>query len=265
LKDVTRPSTTEGSCIDNIFTNDISTINNRKIIQTNFSDHNAIEAEIVLNTKIHRLNYKIEIRKINKETLSALKMLLANENWYLVYLSQDPDEANVNFIEKFTHYYNIACPKYIKKSRRPKTYFEPTDEIKQLKALMTVLKFNKNNSSEGELLGRKIKNCSAKLRKAHEVMVKQHLSDRIKNSKNVPKETWKIINQNKNNIEKKENSLVLNVQGKPCSNTKLIANAFNEHYIKVPEKIKENIGSVPIDCNSLNPIESSLVLLPCDN
>ncbi|KAK3929135.1 putative RNA-directed DNA polymerase from transposon BS, partial [Frankliniella fusca] len=262
--DITRPTLNGGSCIDNVVTNSKVKVQSKSIVPIDFSDHNALKVNISILEKIRIIKYKQETRRINEGTLNELNYLLAMENWGEVMCEDDPEEAYNNFITTFTHNYNITCPKYWKSISCKKDNYESDRGIVHCKALLSILKQSKpnENNSQQDILA-KIKKCKRQLRKAHDQAMKNYNSKKIREANNVSKETWNIIKKLKTTRESKIDQIVLNIQGKPCNDPKLVSNVFNEYYANVPIAIKEKLGDTPFNFDHIKNIDSSIYLEKC--
>lgn len=188
--------------------------------------------------------------------MKELSYLLSKKDWKEMYECTDPDLAYSEILATFPHHFNIACLYEIKKIKPRNEKFESNEKVQSV-LFLTILKHDQY--SDEEVLKKEIVKCKNKLKKAHNDAVKNYHSNRIRNSKNVTKETWNIIINNlKTSRVSKVNKTKLEVQGKPCSDPSIITNKFNEYYANVPKEIFSKLGNVPFDFTNLNEIGSSI-------
>lgn len=53
------------------------------------------------------------------------------------------------------------------------------------------------------------------------------------------------------------------MQGKPCTDPKVIAETFNEHYIAVPERIVQKLGKIEFDSSMIQEIGNTIYMEEC--
>lgn len=129
FQETTRPSTTGGTCIDNIITNCKSLVSTKEVIPISFSDHYAISAKFTVKDRIRPLIYRQYARILNENSLYELSYLLSQEGWDDVYSSSDANTAYDTFLATFLHCYNSACPKLLKKISQRKERFNMNEEV----------------------------------------------------------------------------------------------------------------------------------------
>ena len=213
FNEITRPSRNGGTCIDNIITNSSLKVIEKEIIAVTYSDHFAQRIKIQIPTEIKQIVYRKNVRCINDSTLHELNYLLSMEEWKEMYECTDPDLAYKAFLSAFLHHFNVACPYKIKKIKPSKQKFECNEKVQHYSALLMILKHA--HHSDEEMLRDEIVKCKNKLRIAHNEAVKNYHSNRIRNSNNVTKETWNIINNLKTTRVSRVNEIKLEVQGIP--------------------------------------------------
>ena len=65
----------------------------------------------------------------------------------------------------------------------------------------------------------------------------------ILNSNNVMRTSWKLINKELGKDYKDHRLQSVNINGRSTLNHQIIANAFNKHFITIPDMINQNINT----------------------
>ena len=85
--------------IDNIFTNNIETVNNSDLLINDFTDH----LPVFVKSVFKKIKY---YRDTSLHSLQLFQRALRDQNWDIVYNSNNVNSAYSNFIKLFTDLYN---------------------------------------------------------------------------------------------------------------------------------------------------------------
>ena len=84
----------------------------------------------------------------------------------------------------------------------------------------------------------------------------------ILNSNNVMRTSWKLINKELGKDYKNHRLQSVNINGRSTSNHHIITNAFNKHFITIPDMINQNINTnyclIKTSVNNQNKLSFSL-------
>ena len=249
IKEPTRISKTSATTIDNILTNidekDFTTV----VYENGISDHKAQMIKINISCIKLGTQYKnksnpaIMYRAINDEKVELFNKLLACENWEFLNDNRDINYNFNKFIETFINLYHTAFPivKAKSKDKAIKTNNWITDEVRRSSVEL------KNKFEETKLVNGQDKLQEYKaLKKSHRRKVrraKETFNTRlVKSAANKPKKIWDIVKKEtrKHDLEQKEN-VVLLLDDKLTEEPLVVANAFNEYYLNIPNEIKSSI------------------------
>ena len=96
--------------IDNIFTNNIETVNNSGLLINDITDHLPVFVKsdyFVFKTVFKKIKF---YRDTSLHSLQLFQRALQDQNWDVVYNSNNVNSAYSNFIKLFTDIYNKYCP-----------------------------------------------------------------------------------------------------------------------------------------------------------
>ena len=215
---ITRPSDTDGSCIDNMFVKyNFDGINSSYTYANVFADHYPILLTIEHKTSDFKsiINYKKLVKKVNEI------------DWTEVLISEDLEEATDILIKKIQE--KIECSKFLIKLNRkhkPRTKWITPGLIKSCNTkekLYKEWKLHKNNSSLKE---KYIKYCKV-LDKLIKTAKNKYEQKAVSSKHNDSKKLWQYINEK---LGKKQtlSMEIDSVTSKNCTitNAKEIADAF---------------------------------------
>ena len=114
----TRVTFSSETCIDTIFTNSIS-------VMDDISDHLPIFCISDISLKRTQIPIR-EKRKVNKKTIVHLMCLLSKQNWKGITDLTDPNESYNEFLNLFIDCYNKSMP--IVKCRRKTLNLKPVEK-----------------------------------------------------------------------------------------------------------------------------------------
>ncbi|XP_034236336.1 uncharacterized protein LOC117642360 [Thrips palmi] len=268
FREPTRVTQTTKTCIDNILINFSEKISDHMTIENydpHISDHNVQILKFQYANEKNQKKVQIETRKINDSTIELLNVELSKETWETVFQSGDTDIAYNEFISIFEYHFNRLRPKISKEvkkfNEKPKFVSKETYEYKN--TLDTINLAIKNNIGDTSALNEIRKEVRKKYRKQVNKDAKQSNSQRINNSNNVTKETWKIINELKKTDKGYKNiNVTLNINDQKIDDPKSVANAFNDHYLNVPIEICNSLDKEQFDLDSIGSFHKSIFLKP---
>lgn len=240
---------TSSSCIDYMITNLPPDTYSCHIMQPNLADHLAH----FLNVKICKQQLQITQntslltrRIVNENTINTFNHFLSHTDWSGIYCSNFANAFKF-FVDNIVWCYEASCP--LKKIALCDTYKNDskawvTQEVKQQSTYLKNLFWLMVNLNSPECK-RKYDEEKKKYRNLIKIAKQNYYKNKINNSTNKNKETWKIVNKildrnkniNKDNITLKVDNIVI-------SDTEEVARAFGYHFSNVaPNKIKAHFGS----------------------
>lgn len=238
--------------IDNVFTNIDRSLVAVSGIVTELSDHDAQLVEIAYPKKKENQWISQLKRKFTKENNDLFVKKLATETWLDVYNAPVEHKYDI-FYNIFLYYFNLCFPlikSRVNTSNRDNWInYELRKEKDELIELSQTIRITKDNATK-EVLKEKRKRYQLKVIEAK----KEFINNKIMNSDNICKSTWKIINKEiKPKIECK-NDIILAVDGQISSDPYKVSEVFNNHFINVVDKCVVPYLPNIINYNSNNPI-----------
>ena len=250
--------------IDHIFTNDKPDNIRSGVIIDSFSDHYitfcSIKQKKQKNKKepkfIYRRNFDLHNKEVFKNYISTL-------TWNNVLSSECPNESFDLFWEDFYHLFELSFPKKKVKANKNK---HPINKF-MTKGLMisrkTKLKLagKANRSTEDKTRFRIYRNIyNSTVNTAKAIYYRKSIESANGDSKKI----WNTINEacNRKNSSAKIDKLEIN--GSISNNAADIANAFNEHFANIGEKVSEFIPKTKANFREFlpPPMFQSLFLSP---
>lgn len=250
------------SCLDNILINfypDCMKISN---CDSSISDHHyqALTFDLRLrNDKPRPL--KMESRIINSTTLMHLQIHLNRETWEDVLISTDPDTAYDNLLTTIKYAMDVVMPKKQRtlkgKKKKLVNWTKETDLYENRIAFLQHV----NNDEDDKW--KKLKNCKRQLNRAYIKSVREFYSNVIAESKDVQKETWKVIKSLKQQEAPMRKALQIRHDDQYVKDTNVLSEMFNDYYLSVPERVTEKIGFEEFDESQLYRNVQSIYLNQC--
>lgn len=137
-------------------------------------------------------------------------------------------------------------------------------KINQIEAQITILNNElKNGQGDGSELKQKLRTSKKWLRDECDSSMKEQLSQRIKNSSNSVRETWKIIGELKTGEKEKENQITLVNGNVQISSSLEVANTFNDYYINLPLTITGQLHKDEYQFDLIESTAQTIYLSPC--
>ena len=230
IKEATRTTSNSATCIDNIFSN--LTECNTTICTTFYSDHTSqiCSFEIPFKTQ-NNIEYTYR-RNLNKNNIEAFQNIISREDWSEMYNADTFDNKFYAFYNTFMHHYNCVFPITKSKSiNTNKPWYNPQiklmhDQLCEMEKIQKELN-NPQYTTRYKEFKKMYKNSVKNLKK-------QKNDHRLRNAQNVSRESWKIINELKNNTENPSID-VLDDDGNLINNTLEKCNRFNNYFISLSQ------------------------------
>lgn len=258
-------STSIDCCITNMSSITVRILNNT------ISDHHGVECTLDLHIKNDQA-LSLKCRNFTSKNFDLIKKALESENWETVYIANTPDKKYNELLKIITHHMNCFCPsvkKNIKqKSKQP---FILTEELVRLRKI--TLDTRDRHTASGSLED-KLRYSEAK--KNYDTKIKQakreFINDKLDNASNQAKETWKIINQERNKNTKTDKVVHLKNNNTIETDPQKIANLFNNYFLKLghsnatanaqdQDEEQNNIHFTDFNTNTLKNIKDVMTLV----
>jgi len=254
---ITRPtrfSETSSTLIDNIFTNKIFDKYISGTLITDISDHLPIFYIETINKmlQMHLPNTKKTLtfykRNLSDSKLNELKHKLSNIDWSPVLTSADANSAYNSFFTKFTSCYNECLPLELKEIKCRNQICKPWITPCILKSIRKKNKLYKDylNNSNTENVS-KYKTYKNKLTKIIRSAEKLHYSNKFQQAQGNLSKTWEIIKKLINPDQSKKPINEIKLDNNTITDTKVIANKFNEYFTNVGPLLANKIPVVSGD------------------
>lgn len=241
----TRITCSSATLIDNIFTNDNESKIVSGILLSDITDHLPVFATIQNTTKAKIQNYP-EIQKLRRnktpEAVEALKEDLGKQNWNVVYIHDDPNDAYDEFVSIFTALYDRHCPLRPQKKHKyeEKPWMTRGLENACKKKNILYKQFLKDRIKEKENKYKKYKN---KLTNIMRHCKKEYYNQLLEQNKSNTQGTWNVLNSIiKKGVKKSDfpNYFTTN-ENVDISTPKEIVNEFNDYFINVGSNLANEI------------------------
>lgn len=228
ISEPTRITATSATSIDVIFSN--ITVKSSLVKETHFSDHCFQICEFNLPLLKKCESEIIFKRDFSSSNLVTFRNIITHESWSEMYRSIGLDNMFNSFYSTIMFHFNNAFPyKKIQTNRNKKPWFNHhLKSLHQTLCDMSKLCKNTNNAV--------IKDKYNKLKIIYREQVKQAKANfnnnRISNTSNIMKESWKIINEMNGNT-KKYDSFHININGEEIVDKTRLANYFNNFFLDI--------------------------------
>jgi len=243
LPAITLPSrlSQNSTLIDNIFFNQQEKINFSGILDNDISDHQAIFININIKYHKHKTKY-ITIYNNNDIAKENFRQHIQSQNLYAKLdknFDADPN-ANYEIIESaIIHSMNMHMEKREVKFNRKKHKQDPWITFEILRSINTknklYKKLKKTNTESPYYQQRKseFNVLRNNLRRIIRQAKKTYYTYQFDIHKNNIKKTWQTLGKalNKNNAKNSPDSIM--IQGHPCTDKKVMANAFNNYFATI--------------------------------
>ena len=239
VNEYTRITNTSRSCIDNIFSN-LQCPFEAKVLHSLISDHTAQKLTfcVAKNKTRQQILKRIFSEKNKQGFINNLKAQI----WDKIYTvdKSEVDRQWEIFTNIFSEAFNLSFPLRKMSAENQNKKIVPDDpEIKECKreldVLYTVSRVDGNYKEQYKNLKKKYNHLLTQARA-------KNIQDRIKNSDNKSKSTWKIVNEING---KNDNRLDIQIEGDPHE----IANNFNNYIINAAPQLVSALNVIPYTSN----------------
>jgi hypothetical protein len=237
----TRVTLNSQSAIDNILTNLPKNFLSIEGIITELSDHDAQQLTIHVKDRIDFKNRILtkNCRKFTNENIANFISMLQHETWVDLFNAKVEDKYDV-FFEIFIYYFNICFPVVKSRVKCSHKKWITSDLVKYKEDIIDLSYIVRLTKDKGlkNLLKLKKKEYNAKLTYGKKMFVE----NKIKNSDNISKTTWSLIN-NEIKKDKVTNEIRLMYNGKEYKEPKSVSEVFNYFFVNfVDNKVIPNLS-----------------------
>ena len=248
----TRITSHSATLIDHIYTNSIQHVTSSGILLSDLSDHLGTFTKLNFESRRVETNYRVsadtpltQFRLCRQENLDHFVELVSHETWQDALDSESAEAMFTKLDQTYLKHYDEAFPLKTSAPRRKNERQNPKpwmmdwleDAIARKDELFK--KFVKNNCPETEepylnMLKFTQKHCTLAKNRYYTRYFEQYNSD--------SRMQWRMINSLLHRSKKSTGSFRLKLSnGNITSDSKDIANAFNDWFINIPVTIKEQI------------------------
>ena len=260
------PSTKSKSCIDNIFTNRVETINQSGVVVNNGTAHSPIFSTSKLNYDL-KPNKKEKITQYysfsNRNTDSFVRKLEEN---YDSLIGDDPSNPTnfSTFFEKYKEYLDDTCKLAVPKKTVRNIINNPwiTDSI--ISAIDKKDYFYSNWKSTCTKKDPDGDRSIHKIFSDYRRILKHIISDekskyhnkKFVNASGDPKKTWLLINQLRGK-QRRTMKAVFIIDNKRIIERRVIANEFNKYFVSLASKLNDEVKIQSGDFSNFLPRSQS--------
>lgn len=244
VEEATRITKYSSTCIDNIFSN--CSIEDVRVYNSYLSDHTYQVCTLPLAGQQKRHPQYIYKRNLNSSNIQTFQNILYQENWREMYTVDSFNEKFSTFYETLMYHYNCAFPITKIKIKNSKNWFSPQiktlhDQLCEMEKLKKELNnpvYTDRYNEFKAIYKDTIKHFKTKIN-----------NDRIAQSDNIMRDSWKIINEYKHS-SKTNSSITLTKHGERISDSVDIANEFSNFFCSLTDSSpKPNINNIIINNN----------------
>ena len=261
----TRVTENSASLIDNIYTNNICASITPGILYCDATDHFPI-FQVTYRHRVIPMLDPITYRKIDNDTLNALKADLANANWINILQNDNVDNAYDIFSDTFKTIYDKNFKITVKKTHNK--YKKPWLTMELVKLIRKKHKLYKKYCKDATEVNKKsYKNMRNIVNKLLRKARKDYYFDKFQVNKNNLKNTWNIIKKLIGNKNKTLPTYMI-VNGDKVEDNKDIANSFNDLFVNLGNKLHMSIDINTFDFEQYmlhNVPDKSLFLKPIND
>lgn len=256
----TRVALNSATAIDNFVTNLDKSITKVTGIITALSDHDGQVLDIKANVSLkkERKYQYVERRDFSDSNMDIFCNLLSRESWVPMYQAKIEDKFSV-FENIFHYYFSLVFPKKkVKKCVMGNEYSWINSELlADHNRIVELTKQAKHTGNNDLLHYCKLLNNEYKSKLIQRK--KNYYDEQIRNSDNICKKSWEIINRETGKPSKLKNLITeVRKDNIVIEDPSKISNLFNEHFINsiedIVQKAQENISPSIFAMNRLNEI-----------
>lgn len=254
------------ACLDHIFLKTKANLYDQSmsfIINTCITDHSSTALQIITDeSKIEKNTDKNYVHHVEYKKLAEF---LQKTSWNSVYQAQDVESATKKFISIMTNSINECTKKRL--STRKNTKKTPWITPALIKSINTKQKLfnNLQKNQNNELLKKQFKNYRNKLTALIDVTKYNYYKSLIEQNPNDSKNLWKVVKEiSKTNETPKSIDAIKNKHGDLLTNTKDVANEFNNTFSNVGKNLAEKILPDPNYLHNRRRMPNSFFVIPTD-
>lgn len=232
----TRVTNHSSTIIDHIYTN--FTNPTVCVVDNIISDHRTVLCETSSSYSVPIQKTICFRRSFSSNNISVFSQYLRNETWVDLFNLNNTDDAYNCFTSIFEYYFDICFPLrkfYVANGLNNKWV---TDEVKISSSKLKDLFLLKNTYP----ILKRVYNVA---KKQHEALLKStkraYYQNKIFNASNPAKMAWTVVSDRTRSL-KNRNNITLVHENKIIEDPRLIANSFNDFFIKTPQQIIKDIS-----------------------
>lgn len=238
----TRVTATTATCIDNIYSNIVPL--NTCIINKLTSDHSGQLFEFQNILKCKDPKKTICTIPVTYDRLDRFRKKIIFNTPFLR-SNQCPNNLYNTFFESFIdEFKNVFTPKTFLVSEKP-TFCDWAPPELHKKRLKLYELYDEKQYNDSEEFKTHVRTFSKKFRQECKIAKAKHLSNKINNSSDKIKATWKIINEETGRTSRKDSEYKMNINGKVISSDLEVASAFEEFFTNIPLDTTSVLNSSP--------------------
>jgi hypothetical protein len=237
----TRTTNISAMLIDNIFINYTRNYNVNLCVN-GLSDHDAqlITINNIIITKVSKRS--VNIRVINKESITKFQFVLSWEQWEDIFENEDVNTMFNNFLNTYLRCFYASFPIIIKKSKFNQNKWITVGirtSCKRKRQLVLLCRYNNDVNMRTYYL----RQYSKILTKVITAAEKLYYDRIIKNLDNKMESTWKIINEERGKTKKDIDIQALVLDKKITMNQKEMAEILNNYFLSIAtiSRVNNNI------------------------
>ncbi len=239
----TRCTPTSASLIDHILTNSTNSIFDSVILTSKISDHFPLIL-FLKDLKIKRKPMSISYRNFSEESINTFKGAISSVNWNVLNDLDTVQERYDSFSDTFSTFFNISFPLLQKTVNKNNFSHNPwmtkgllVSRLNKIKLCKKALAFPVEPNITNYKKFRNLYSTTIRASK------KLYFQSSLKKYQTDSKKTWEVLRKAINNKQKKSNSIQqIIVEGLTISDTKIIAQNFNNFFSKVADDIVQSIN-----------------------
>jgi hypothetical protein len=240
---ITFPTRIDGNSstlIDNIFMNVMQHEGYETYsISNGLSDHEGQLLILKLTSSVIKVNCTYYARILNKDSIYDFQTSLSYESWEPVFNNNDINSSFNDFLNIFLRYFYSSFPLQQRNKQKPKSWITPGIIVSCKKKRMWYLEVKRTNNTE---LLKYYKDYCRILNTVVKHAKRITYEKQVRDSNNKTRTTWNIINREicKKARKSKDNIKALSIQGIKTTNLNIIAELFNNYFIKIADNIHCN-------------------------
>lgn len=231
ITEYTRITSVSKSCIDNFFVN--FEVSEALVLHSMISDHTAQKISIVLQQKTNSYIFK---RLFSEHKIEEFCKSLADTDWVKIFQLEEKevDKQWNSFMEIFAGNFEFYFPIRKIPNKNKIERIKQSPEIVECRTRLDIL-------YTASCIDPKYKDVYNETKREYNKKLMESRSsryhDRLKQSDNVGKTTWQIVNEIKNKRDSKKD---ISISGIPVD----IANELNSYFVNIPSLLLEQLDEI---------------------